>query len=604
MRIRPFALSGGAVVVAATLAVVTSATASAATTSEKPTARKHPVAALSVSTTKPAVGAKVVANASHSRLPKGDRLRKAKVAFGDGSRAVTLHSLKARARHAYAKPGTFRVVLTIVDRHGVKVTRSKRVTVHAKQVPPASSGLPIRIPAGASSKTPISSLGLSATTLSKVSSLVGIPVGTLPVLPVGFLHLLPAADLTGAALPSLPGLAGVPGAGDLVSLLSGGLGGLPFALPINIGLTRTQLIGTVPSSVLSSVQLTSLSTLFGIPTSVVSGLPLGVLRLLPGNLVQYVTSGGTPPPPSTGLPLSLPSGLSPNSLISSLGLSSTALSSVSSLVGIPVGTLTGLPVGFLGLLPSGDLTGAGLPSLPGLAGVPVVGDLVSLLSGGLGGLPFSLPTNIGLTGSQLIGTVPSSVLSSVQLTSLSTLFGIPTSVLSGLPLGIVSLLPGNLVQYVTSGGTPPPPPVPMLPLNLPAGLSPSSLISSLGLSSTALSSVSSLVGIPVGTLTGLPVGFLGLLPSGDLTGAGLPSLPGLASLPLVGNLLGMLLAGLPITIPSGVLPTTLISALPSGTLSALQLGTLSTYFGVGTSVLGTLPVNVLTLMPTGLLSGL
>jgi PKD repeat protein len=595
VRIRPIVTSGLALGVASTLAVATSATAFAALTSEQPTAPKHPVAALSVSPAKPAVGAKIVANASHSRLPKGDGLRRATVRFGDGS-AVTVHSLKALVRHAYAKSGTYTVVLTIVDKHGVKVTKSKRVTVHAVHTtPPASNGLPVKIPAGLPSTTPISSLGLSPTALSSVAARLGIPAGTLTGLPVGFLGLLPKGDLTGAGLPSLPGLSGLPVVGDLVSLLSGSLGGLPFSLPTNGDLTGSQLIGSVPATILSSLQLTSLSTLFGVPTSVLSGLPLSILSLLPGNLVQYVTPG------APALPLAIPAGLSPTSLISSLGLSSTALSSVSSLIGIPAGTLPSLPVGFLSLLPTGDLTGAGLPSLPGLAGLPVVGDLVSLLSGSLGGLPFSLPTNLGLTGSQLIGTVPSTVLSSLQLTSLSTLFGVPTSVLSGLPLSILSLLPGNLVQFV-SGSTPPP--SSGLPITIPAGLSPSSLISSLGLSSTALSSLSSLLAIPTSTLSGLPVGFLGLLPTGDLTGAGLPSLPGLASIPLVGNLVGMLLAGLPISIPSGILPTTLISALPSGVLSVLQLSTLSTYFGVPTSVLNSLPVNVLTLLPAGLLSGL
>jgi hypothetical protein len=66
----------------------------------------------------------------------------------------------------------------------------------------------------------------------------------------------------------------------------------------------------------------------------------------------------------------------------------------------------------------------------------------------------------------------------------------------------------------------------------------------------------------------------------------------------------MLLAGLPITIPQGIAPTTLISALPTGVLSSLQLSTLSTYFGIATPVLMSLPVDVLTLLPTGLLNGL
>lgn len=441
MRFRPILTPGLSLGVAATLAIAAAATASAGPDSQRSTP-KHPVASLRLSTTKPAVGTRVVANISHSRLPKGDRLRRAKVKFGDGSKAVILRSFKTRARHSYAKAGTFTVVLTIVDKHGVKARKSRIVSVHAKPVssPPPSSGLPIAIPAGLSSTSPISSLGLPATTLSSVSSLVGIPAGTLWGLPVGFLGLLPSADLGGATLPSLPGLAGLPVVGDLVSLLSGSLSGLPFLLPTNIGLTASQAIGTVPSDVLSSVQLTSLSTLFGVPTSVLSGLPLKILALLPGNLVQYVTSGGptpTPTPtPSTGLLLSIPAGLSPTTLISSLGLSSTALASVSSLLDIPTGTLTGLPVGFLSLLPAGDLSGAALPSLPGLASLPLVGNVVGML---LAGLPITIPS--GTDPTTLISALPSGTLSVLQLTTLSTYFGIGTSVLGALPVNVLTLLP-------------------------------------------------------------------------------------------------------------------------------------------------------------------
>jgi hypothetical protein len=141
---------------------------------------------LIVSTAKPAVGTPVVVNASHSRLPKGDRLHKAVVKFGDGSKAVTLHSLKTRARHAYTRPGTFTLVLTVVDKHGLKSKRSRPISVHAKPVasPPA---LPLTIPSSATPTSTISSLGLPVTTLAKVSTLLGIPSATLAVLPVGFL---------------------------------------------------------------------------------------------------------------------------------------------------------------------------------------------------------------------------------------------------------------------------------------------------------------------------------------------------------------------------------------------------------------------------------
>ncbi|HVU61085.1 MAG TPA: PKD domain-containing protein [Mycobacteriales bacterium] len=432
MRFHPVVSSGIAVGAAATITVLTAATAVAATPKAASAAPKHPVAALSVSTSKPAVGTDVVANASRSRLPKGDVLRKAKVTFGDGT-AISLANLKTRASHAYAKPGTFNVVLTIVDRHGVKVTKSKSVTVHAApaKTPPASSGLPVTVPSGVTSKSLISSLGLSSATLSSVASRVGIPASTLTDLPVGFLGLLPGGDLTGATLPSLPGLSGLPTSGDLVSLLESTLGGLPFSLPTGGGLTGSQLIGSVPSTVLSAVQLSTLSTLFGVPTSVLSGLPLSILSLLPGNLVQIVAS--------TGLPISIPAGLSPDALISSLGLSSTALSSISSLTGIASSTLGGLPVGFLSLLPVSDLTGAGLPSLPGLSSLPIVGNLLGEL---LAGLPISVPATV--SPSTLISALPAGVLSALQLDTLSTFLGVPTSVLSTLPVNVVTLLPTGL----------------------------------------------------------------------------------------------------------------------------------------------------------------
>ncbi|HWC33970.1 MAG TPA: PKD domain-containing protein [Mycobacteriales bacterium] len=447
MRIRPIVTTGVAAGVAAALAVATSATALAATDSHHST-HKHPVAALHLSTAKPAVGSKVVADVVGSRLPKGDRLRKATIRFGDKTKAITLHGLKAHPSHKYAKAGSYTVVLTIVDKHGVKVSKSKHVTVHAVPgAPKPAAALPVHVPAGLSPTTLISALGLPVTTLTRVATIVGIPAGTLSSLPVGFLRMLPASDLTGSPLPSLPGLAGLPGAGDLVSLLTGALGGLPFTLPTNAGLTGTQLIGTVPSTVLSTLQLTSLSTLFGIPTSTLATLPLGVLGLLPGNLVQYVTGGTTPPgggttpPPVSVLPLTIPSGLLPTSLVSSLGLSSTALSTVSSLVGIPTGTLSGLPVGFLSLLPAGDLTGAGLPSLPGLASLPLVGNLLGML---LAGLPITIPA--GTSPTTLISALPTGVLSSLQLTTLSTYFGIAGSVLGTLPVNVLTLLPSGMLN--------------------------------------------------------------------------------------------------------------------------------------------------------------
>lgn len=288
VRIHPIVTSGVGLGVAATLTVVTAATALAAPASHT-SSRKHPVASLRLSATRPAVGTTITANASHSHLPKGDHLRKAKIVFGDRSKAVVLRSLKTRAHHKYAKAGTYKVVLTIVDKHRVKARKTMTVTVHAvhhpssptSPTPPASTGLPVTIPSGLSPTTLISSLGLSSTALSSVSSLLGIPVSTLTSLPVGFLSLLPVGDLTGAALPGLPGLASLPLVGDLVGML---LAGLPISIPS--GVDPTTLISALPSGVLSVLQLATLSTFFGIPTSVLETLPVNVLTLLPTGLLS------------------------------------------------------------------------------------------------------------------------------------------------------------------------------------------------------------------------------------------------------------------------------------------------------------------------------
>ena len=143
-----------------------------------------------------------------------------------------------------------------------------------------------------------------------------------------------------------------------------------------------------------------------------------------------------------------------------------------------------------------------------------------------------------------------------------------------------------------------------LPANLTGTLSPTTLISSLGLSNNALSTISTMLNIPTSTLITLPAGFLKLLPAGNLTGSALPALPGIGSLPLVGNVVGMLLAGLPIAIPAGTSPTALLSTLPGTVLTVLRMATLSTVFGIPANVLSTLPVNVLTLLPAGYITGL
>jgi PKD domain len=95
-------------------------------------------AVLSLSATSTVTGRKVTASLKKSTVPKGDKLTKIKLSWGDGSKTVTLASLKSTTTHRFAKAGNFKVRLTLTDKH--KKTASTTVTEHVKAAPPASPG--------------------------------------------------------------------------------------------------------------------------------------------------------------------------------------------------------------------------------------------------------------------------------------------------------------------------------------------------------------------------------------------------------------------------------------------------------------------------------
>jgi PKD domain len=95
-------------------------------------------AVLTLSATSTVTGRKVTASVRKSTVPKGDKLTKITLSWGDGSKVVTLGGLKSTTTHRYAKAGTFKVRLTLTDKHKKKV--SATVTEHVKAAPPASPG--------------------------------------------------------------------------------------------------------------------------------------------------------------------------------------------------------------------------------------------------------------------------------------------------------------------------------------------------------------------------------------------------------------------------------------------------------------------------------
>ncbi|MGD0395099.1 MAG: PKD domain-containing protein, partial [Acidimicrobiales bacterium] len=79
-----------------------------------------------------AVGQNATVAVSKSVLPKGDSAKKLVLTWGDGSKAVTLASLGARAAHHYVAPGHYTVTVKLTDAHGQTVSGSAIEVVQAR----------------------------------------------------------------------------------------------------------------------------------------------------------------------------------------------------------------------------------------------------------------------------------------------------------------------------------------------------------------------------------------------------------------------------------------------------------------------------------------
>jgi PKD domain len=96
---------------------------------------KPPVlkAILSLSPQAATVGQRVTASLSKSTLPKGDKVKKITVNWGDRTRIVAPASLTKKPLHRYASPGHYTVHLTITDHKNkvVRTTALERITAPA-----------------------------------------------------------------------------------------------------------------------------------------------------------------------------------------------------------------------------------------------------------------------------------------------------------------------------------------------------------------------------------------------------------------------------------------------------------------------------------------
>jgi hypothetical protein len=124
-----------AVIALGVMAVLVSGAFSAVAAQAAPRALK---AALSLSAKSTTVGKAITASAAKSIVPKGDKLTKIMLNWGDGSKAVKLSGLKAEPSHRYAKPGRFTVRLTLTDRHK-KTAQATAAEQVAAAPPPAGS---------------------------------------------------------------------------------------------------------------------------------------------------------------------------------------------------------------------------------------------------------------------------------------------------------------------------------------------------------------------------------------------------------------------------------------------------------------------------------
>ena len=125
-------------------------------------------AALSLSAKSTTVGKAITASAAKSSVPKGDKLTKITLNWGDGSKAVVLSGLKAKASHRYPKPGRFTVRLTLTDRH--KKTAQATAPEQVVAAPP---------PAGSYTGSTAQNIGLTFYVSSNRASLQDIAIPTV-----------------------------------------------------------------------------------------------------------------------------------------------------------------------------------------------------------------------------------------------------------------------------------------------------------------------------------------------------------------------------------------------------------------------------------------
>lgn len=88
-------------------------------------------AAVSLSPTSTIIDRGVRASVTKSSLPRGDSIKSIKLSWGDGTKTVSLKSLRSTASHAYLRPGKFTVRVTITDRHGVTSSAAATEVVKA-----------------------------------------------------------------------------------------------------------------------------------------------------------------------------------------------------------------------------------------------------------------------------------------------------------------------------------------------------------------------------------------------------------------------------------------------------------------------------------------
>jgi hypothetical protein len=118
---------------------LTAATGTATASAAKGTPLK---AVLSISPTSTATGRSVTAMVAKSTLPRGDKLTKITLSWGDGSKTVTLASLRAKPAHKYSKAGKYSVRLTLTDKHKktVHATATERIIGPLRPAPGSYSG--------------------------------------------------------------------------------------------------------------------------------------------------------------------------------------------------------------------------------------------------------------------------------------------------------------------------------------------------------------------------------------------------------------------------------------------------------------------------------